>query len=217
MQNYHSGSPSSVWKMGFLPLIILLGLGIGLCIWGLIIAQHRNSEIGTLLWGLAAGILFMGIWIIVMHRLSTVSRKLKHRKQASSETINTNMIYVATYARQEGWIIGILAVFFGILTIYLTSFPRVLMPFGLFCFCCWYSIRVFVTKLEFTAERIIARRPWLKKVSEPYSNIVQIRSRRTSLSLSFSSGKSLKIPSDLGDHGTIIDFLEKYCPILPNV
>ncbi len=83
---------------------------------------------------------------------------------------------------------------------------------GLAGFCIWRTADIYVTKITFSNERIIAQSLFFREISEPYSNITQIRFRFGSMIIDFSSGQQVKIRGGLGKAAIYWSYLEKYRP-----
>ncbi|MGE5570780.1 MAG: hypothetical protein ACM3S5_17215 [Rhodospirillales bacterium] len=81
-----------------------------------------------------------------------------------------------------------------------------------FCFFAWYTLQMMVTRITFTRERIVARLPVFRKLSQRYTDVVELRSRPGTLRVDFADGQALKLHPGLGDADVIIAYLDAYCP-----
>jgi hypothetical protein len=200
-------------------LSAIFAIGMVISILGLVFARRHNMNAMMLLCAWACVTFFLGISIIVMRKVVRFehARQMK-RRRLTVKPINTDIPYIARYSLQIrcacilGAILSGAMIFAVDESYYFPHFLRVLMGFGLCGFCLWATVTAMFTQIQFTAERINARIPWRKEISEPYSNITEFRLGLASLIIMFSTGNRLKITSDLGDSDTIVEFLQRYCP-----
>jgi hypothetical protein len=202
-------------------LYIAFIIGIGVSILGLIISRRSKYDIAMLICAFAFIIFLTALLTAALYQIDQRTSLFRgpylgHTKK--QDVINTNSIYVARYPRFQGWIIGTFGLFAVISIIYLViheySLIKVSIFFGMFCLCFWCSVTVFITRLQFTKCQIIVNRPFFKRFSEPYSNIMNISYGISSIVLHFSNGRSLKIPFELGNPKIILAYLGKNGPYL---
>jgi hypothetical protein len=124
--------------------------------------------------------------------------------------------YLAKYFAQDQVIAVSLALVFGALTVLLLLLSPLIewgmVCLGFFCYFVWYAIHVTTTSIRFTRERIIARLPGFRTISEPYTAIQKLQSKPGTLRVEFSDGLSLKLYSGLGDPESVISYLQTHCP-----
>jgi hypothetical protein len=182
---------------------------------GLVLAHRRGDE-NALLW---LGLLAVSLWFGTLLCLALkVSRIVEARKRRNIDIrpgrIRTDAEYIAEYSGRDRGTAIALALFFGILTAFLTrrSTPVAVLSGAVFCWSAWYVMQVTVTRIHFTRERIIARLPWFREISEPYGSVLRLHSRPGTVDLQFSDGRSLKLHSGLGDPDVILAYLDAHCP-----
>jgi hypothetical protein len=214
MRNVRANKKS--WGNALWPLCGIFAVGIGISILALVIACRGGSDLGMGLSCIAIGTFLLGISIIVMYKLDQFHQASEQRrKQRESKLIDANNPYVAQYSRQEGWLMLILSVLFLGCSVYVFggwSLKGLVLFAGFAIFCIWRAAVIFITKITFTNQCIIARGLFFKKLSEPYSNITQMVFRFGLLTIAFSSGHSIKIRAGLGNAKISHAFLEKYGP-----
>lgn len=203
------------FRIGLWSLSALLGMGAGLSVLGLILARRRGDE-NALLW---LGLLAVSLWFGTLLCLALkVSRIVEARKRRNIDIrpgrIRTDAEYIAEYSGRDRGTAIALALFFGILTAFLAlrSTTGAVLSGAVFCWSAWYVMQVTSTRVHFTRERIIARLPWFREISEPYGSVLRLHSRPGTVDLQFSDGRSLKLHSGLGDPDVILAYLDAHCP-----
>jgi len=73
-------------------------------------------------------------------------------------------------------------------------------------------VHVITTSVRFTNDRITARLPWFRSLSEPYAAVKKLRSMPGTVRIQFSDGRSLRLHPGLGDPDVVIGYLQRHCP-----
>lgn len=202
-------------RLGLWSLSALLGIGSGLSVLGLVIARRRGDEGALLCLGLLAVTLWFGALLCLALKVFRIveARKRRHIDD-QPDRIRTNVDYIAEYSGRDRRTAIVLALFFGGLTtlLVLRSSRSAVLSGAVFCWSVWYAVQLAVTRIQFTRDRIVARLPWFRRISEPYTNVLRLRSKPGTVNLQFSDGRSLKLHSGLGDPDVILTYLDAHCP-----
>lgn len=164
-------------------------------------ATFRQCEQGRL------GLLAVSLWFGTLLCLALkVFRIVEARKRRHVDTgrIRTDAEYIAEYSGRDRGAAIALALFFGVLTAFLAlrSTPVAVISGAVFCWSAWYVMQVTVTRIHFTRERIIARLPWFKEISEPYGSVLRLHSRPGTVDVSdhLIHGESPVLMHDVHQH-----------------
>lgn len=208
-------SEDGSFRIGLWSLTALFAIGSGLSVLGSIMARHRGAETALLWLGLLAVTFWFGALLCLALKVFRIveARKRQH-VQSRPPSIRASDEYIARYPGRDRRTAIALALFFGVLTSFLAlrSSTGAIVSAAVFCWSAWYVIRVTVTRVHFTRDRIVARLPWFRKISEPYTNVSRLRSKPSTVDLQFSNGRSLKLHSGLGDPDVMLTYLEAHCP-----
>jgi hypothetical protein len=210
-----TNSEKAAFRIGLLTWAAVLILGSALSGFGVVFARGHGYE-GALRWlGFLTVTLWFGGLVCLGMKVLQVTENRK-RQRTPPNRVSTKGEYVAEYSVQNRGVAIGLAAFFGVLTAFLevrsTHTTGVLISAAFFCFFIWYAVQVIVTRVHFAKDRIIARLPWSRGLSEPYWSVLQLRPKPGTLDVQFSDGRSLKLHSGLGDPDIILAYLHEHCP-----
>ncbi len=76
----------------------------------------------------------------------------------------------------------------------------------------FYLSHVGLTRVLFTANGLVVRRPFQREFSETYANVKRISGKPGTVKLEFADGRSLKLHSGLGNPDVVIGYLQTHCP-----
>lgn len=208
-------SAQATTRMGLLTWSAMLIIGSVLSGVALVFARRHGYENAVLWLGFATVTLWFAGLVCLGLKILQITEHRKRRRVAPMR-VTTDVEYVAQYSARDRAIgLGLMA-FFAALLVYLASrSARVIglvISGGGFCFFAWYAILLMVTRVKFTRERIVARLPLFREVSERYADVVQVRSKPGTVRLDFADGHTLKLHSGLGDPDVIIAYLDAHCP-----
>jgi hypothetical protein len=213
----HSPHSRRPIRIGFVAASGTLAVGaVGSWI-GLVNARESGNYaalpwFGFLALGLAVGSMLC-LAVPLVHRIEARAA----RSAGTSMTLDRPTgDYVAKFSAQDQVIAVILVIFCGCLTLFmLFRSHRILgqaVSVAVFCCLIAYAVQVTATSVRFTNERIIARLPGFRTISEPYTAIESLQSKPGTIRIKFSDGRSLKLHSGLGDPDLVIGYLQARCP-----
>lgn len=209
----------ATFRMGLLTWSVLLMLGSALSVLGLVFARRHGYE-NTVLW---LGFTTVTLWFVALvclgFKVFQITERRK-RPRTPPRHISTDAEYVAEYSGGDRGIGLVLMAVFCALLIFLalrsSRMTAIAISAGFFCFFFWYSVQLIVTRVKFTRERIVARLPLFREISEPYAHVVRLRSKPGTLLVDFANGHRLKLHSGLGDPDIILAYLHSHCPEIRN-
>lgn len=76
----------------------------------------------------------------------------------------------------------------------------------------FYLSHVALMQVLFTANGLVARRPFQREFSETYTNVKRISGKPGTVKVEFADGRSLKLHSGLGNPDIVIAYLQTHCP-----
>lgn len=202
-------------RIGLLTWSTMLIGGSALSGLALVFARRHGYEDAVLWLGfLTVTLWFAGLVCLGLKVLQLTERR--KRRPVAPMRVATDAEYVAQYSARDRAIGLGLMVFFAGLLVYLVSRSGraigIVISGGFFCFFAWYTLQMMVTRVKFTRERIVARLPVFREVSERYADVVQLRSKPGTVRVDFADGQALKLHSGLGDPDVIIAYLDAHCP-----
>lgn len=184
---------------------------------GLVHARGQGDHTALLWWGLSVMALAAGSMLCLAVPLVRRIEARGARPEATSEASSqSNGEYVARYSAQDQVTAIILAILFGCITVFmLVRSHRAFFQVVFVAFLCGliaYAMQVTTTSIRFTNERIIARLPGFRTISEPYTAIERLRSKPGTIRIQFADGRSLNLHPGLGNPDLVIGYLQAHCP-----
>jgi hypothetical protein len=149
-----------------------------------------------------------------------LERKKRDRMRAGTDTLNAHLDYSATFSRKDRIVFSLLTVASASFTCFTYAhsghyWTKILIS-AILGFCVVTVYRLFSTAVRFTDRWIVVEVKWCFKYSEAYEAVSAIKVHASNLRIEFADGRTLNIPSSLGDLTRIASILEKRVNILPN-
>lgn len=183
---------------------------------GLVSARERGDFEVLLGWAyLTLGLAVGSALCLAVPLVRMMEARTKNRRGCDAGRPSLVDPYTARYSNQDRAIAIILALLAGALAFFMVfhSLHRWAQLFAIVMFCVLLVnvVNVTVTSICFTNDRIIARLPWSRAISEPYTAVERIQPKAGSLRIEFSNGRSLHVHPGLGDPDIVISYLQEQC------
>ena len=218
-QNVHTDSRRSRQPSEVKNICACVALAVGAVgSWFGLVHARTHGNYRALLWlGLLVVALAVGSMLCIalplVRRIEAGATRRRATKTATAQAVGD---YVAKYSVQDQVIAFVLLILFGCLTAFiLLRSHRPLLQIALvaiFCGLIAYALQVTVTSVRFNNEGIRAQLPWSKSIAEPYTAIKRLQSKRGTIRIQFSDGRSLVLHSGLGNPDLVIGYLQAHCP-----
>jgi MFS family permease len=184
---------------------------------GLVHARGHGDYTPLLWWGLLVLVLAVGSMLcLAVPLVRRIEARAVRPAVTSAARSQPNGEYVARYSPQDQVIAIILTILFGCITVFMLvrshrTFFQVAFV-ALLCGLIAYAMQVTTTNIRFTNDRIIARLPWFRTISKPYTAIERLQSKPGTIRIQFTDGRSLNLHSGLGDPDLVVGYLQAHCP-----
>ena len=194
---------------------VCLGLGSAMSVFGLVNAVHHESGDPILWFGLLSVTLIFGSSLCLFSALAAFIKQ-RRTTERTARGVTTDADYVAEYSGSDRVTALLIAVFFGVLTVFLvwrSAKPGMIALSGmLFGGGVLYAVHMVTTCVRFTRDGFVARLPWFRTIQEPYERVQRISGKPGTLTIQFSDGPVLRLHSGLGDPDVVIAHLQARCP-----
>ena len=134
--------------------------------------------------------------------------------------MESNEDYIAEHCMKDKMTFLAMALVSGALMVFFLVYSKSLFAACLCavisCLCAYWAYVFFVASVRFSSERIQVRVPPILNYSKSYADIESLRMQRGNLKVRFAGGKTLNLPSGLGNAEKIASILKKKVDIIPD-